>query len=312
MELLSQVTLKHLRCFVEVFHSQSVADAARTLSITQSAASRRVTDLETALGRPLFERKGRRLIPNTSAQLLLRHAEAALQKLSAGLDLVSAEIGAERPEIAIGALPTVAATLVPQVILQMRAAIPELLIRVETGAGDQLLPRLKAGQLDCVIGRMAPVDQLTGLHFDPLFLDRLAFVTRAKHPLAEIRPSLSEISNYPVILPPSNAVVRPVVEMFLTSRGVGIPDDRIETTAASVAMAILKQTDAIWLISRGVAEAAVAEGRLAFLQIDTVDTIGSIGMTRRGDDDSCPPELTLFFDILRANAADRMSVEQIP
>ena len=159
---------------------------------------------------------------------------------------------------------------------------------------------------------MAPVDQLTSLHFDPLFLDRLAFVTRAGHPLVDTRPGLSAISSYPVILPLSNAVVRPVVEVFLTSRGIGIPDDRIETTAASVAMGILKQTDAIWMISRGVAEAAVADGRLALLQLDTGDTIGSIGMTRRGDEDSCPPELTLLFDILRANATDRATLDQIP
>lgn len=302
MDILAQVTLKHLQCFVEVYHSQSVAEAAHALSITQSAASRRISDLEGALGRKLFDRRGRRLIPNAAAQLLLRHAEATLAKLGAGLELVSAQTSQTRPEIAIGALPTVAATLVPTAILAMRQALPDLLIRVETGAGDQLLPRLKAGQLDCVVGRMAPVDQMAGLMFEPLFQDRLALVTRVGHPLAGRIPVLGALTEYPFILPPSNAVVRPVVDSFLAARGIGLPGDRVETAAASVAMALLKQTDAIWLISRGVAEADVAEGRLAFLQIETRDTIGAIGLTHRGDEDG-PPEIALFLDILRRETA---------
>lgn len=307
MDLLSQVTLKHLRCFIEVFHAQGVAEAARTLSITQSAASRRIADLEAALGQQLFLRKGRRLIPNTSAQLLLRHAETALQKLSTGLDMVSGAGRLAPPELAIGALPTVAATLVPKAILQLRAAVPEVLIRVETGSGNQLLPRLKSGQLDCLIGRMASVDQLSGLQFDPLFADRLGFVARVGHPLARDWRGLGALVEYPMILPPAQTVIRPVVDTFLTSRGIGPPDDRIETTAASVAMAILRQTDAIWLISRGVAEAAVAEGRLVFLPIDTVDTIGSIGLTRRDEAEGARPEMTLLFDILRGQV-DRMPI----
>lgn len=311
MELLASVTLKHLRCFVEVYHTQSVADAAQALGITQSAASRRVSDLESVLETPLFTRTGRRLVPNMSATLLLRHAEEALRKLGAGLDLISGTAVA-RPTLAIGALPTVAATLVPRAVLRMRAAAPELLIRVETGAGHHLLPRLRAGQLDCVVGRMAAVDQLAGLHFEPLFMDRLAFVTRVGHPLLQTRASARAIAQFPLIVPPEYTVVRPIVDTFLTSRGIGLPEDRIETAAEAVASAILRETDAIWLISRGVAEAAVAEGRLAFLPIDTADTIGSIGMTRREDDADNAPELATFFDGLRAALADDPNRNAIP
>lgn len=306
MDFISQVTLKHLRCFIEVYHSHSVAEAARTLSITQSAASRRIADLEAALSLPLFQRRERKLIPNSAAHLLLRHTESALHTLGTGLDRVSARKSAECPVLSIGALPTVAGTLVPRAVLKLRAVIPDVIVRIETGAGDQLMPRLQAGRLDCVVGRMATVDRLEGLHFDALYQDRLALVTRAQHPLAQDEsPNLAEVLRYPVILPPENAVIRPVVEALLKSRGMGFPADRIETTATSVAMSILKQTDAIWFISRGVAEAAVAYGGMAFLKIDTLDTIGSIGMTRRADKENCAPELLVFFDMLRTCATSK-------
>lgn len=299
MDRFAQVTLKHLRCFMEVYHLGSLAEAALSLGITQSAASRRLSDLEEVLQRPLFAREGRRLRPKAEALLLLRYAEAALLKLNMGLDLVTGTAAAARPVLAIGALPTVAATLVPKAILQLRQIAPRLLIRVETGSGDQLLPRLRAGQLDAVVGRMAPVDQLRDLRFDPLFQDRLAFVVRTGHPLTKTLCRLADFAAFPMILPPPTAVVRPIVEGFLIARGIALPEDRMETTADAVAAALLRASDAIWAISRGVAEAAVAEGRLVFLPVDTADTIGAIGVTRR-DDDETETELTLLLDTLEA------------
>lgn len=299
MDSRSSVTLKHLRCFVETYHTHTVADAAAALGITQSAASRRISDLETALSTQLFTRAGRRLVPNVTADLLLRHAEAALQELGAGLELIAGTGGSARPTLAIGALPTVAATLVPRAVLRLRVALPDLLIRIEAGAGDQLLARLRGGQLDAVVGRMAAVEHMAGLRFDALFMDRLAFVTRVGHPLSHQKFPVSALSRYPIIMPPEQAVIRPVVNRFLAARGVGLPDDRIETTAEAVAMAILRETDAIWMISRGVAEGAVAEGRLAFLPIDTADTIGSIGLMQRSD--APAPEMITFTECLRAS-----------
>lgn len=305
MDLLASITLKHLRCFVETYHTHSVADAAEALGITQSAASRRITDLETLLATQLFTRAGRRLVPNVTAGLLLRHAEAALQKLGTGLDLIAGAGGPARPTLVVGALPTVAATLVPQAVLQLRAAVPDLLIRIETGSGDQLLPRLRSGHLDGVVGRMAAVEHIAGLRFDPLFMDRLAFVARVGHPLSHGKFPASALSRFPVIMPPEQAVIRPVVDRFLAARGIGLPDDRIETTAEAVATAILRETDAIWIISRGVAEAAVAEGRLVFLPVDTTDTIGSIGLMQRSDPPA--PEMIAFADCLRSSVMQRDS-----
>lgn len=292
------ITLKQLRCFSEAYHLRSLAEAAKALGITQSAASRRLGDLETALEVNLFERAGRRLVPTPAAELLLRYCEAAMLQLNTGLDLVSREGTPAAPELAIGALPTVASTLVPDALLRLRALAPRLVIRVETGAGDQLLPRLKSGHLDIMLGRMAPVDTLQGLDFEPLYADRLAFVARPDHPLAGGPLELAQLSGYPMIVPPANAVIRPVVETFMIGRGLGLPDERIETTSASVAEPLLLASDAIWAISRGVGLPAVRAGKLAFLPIDTSETVGSVGMTSRADEEATP-ELALLKDLLR-------------
>ncbi len=55
-------SLKQLAVFDTVADCGSVSQAAELLALTQSATSMSLSQLERMLGRPLFERKGKRLI----------------------------------------------------------------------------------------------------------------------------------------------------------------------------------------------------------------------------------------------------------
>ncbi len=56
-----------LACFEAVFRHNNVTRAAEELNMTQSAVSRRLMDLEKQLGKPLFRRHKRRLVPEAAA-----------------------------------------------------------------------------------------------------------------------------------------------------------------------------------------------------------------------------------------------------
>ena len=56
-----------LACFEATFRHRSVTRAAEELNMTQSAVSRRIMSLEESLGKPLFRRENRQLIPNVAA-----------------------------------------------------------------------------------------------------------------------------------------------------------------------------------------------------------------------------------------------------
>lgn len=70
-----------LAAFCVVADTGSCAEAARRLFLSPSALSRQVAALEQALGRTLFERSSRGLTPTPLGELLLPHAEAALEAL---------------------------------------------------------------------------------------------------------------------------------------------------------------------------------------------------------------------------------------
>ncbi|MGP1254776.1 MAG: pca operon transcription factor PcaQ [Kiloniellales bacterium] len=303
MRNIPPVSLRHIQCFIEIARCGSLQEAARRLSITQPAASRRLKDLETLLGVTLFTRAHRRLALTDAGVLFLRYAEAASVTLRQGVEAVTGQGVAVRPVVSLGALPSVAGTLVPAAAARLRTVAPHAVLRVETGASRWLLGDLRAGHLDVIVGRMPEPERMRGLRFAHLYSDRLAFVVRRGHPLAGAAgAALEEILTYPAIVPPDAAVIRPLVEGFLLSHGLGWPEDRIESTSVAFCTSYLMASDAVWIISRGVAQPAVQRGELAFLPVDTTTTLGSIGITLR-EDAELSPEARLLVDALTAEAA---------
>lgn len=293
MDSLDGLSLRQLRCFLATCESRSVVQAARALGITQSAASRRIADLEARIGTPLFDRAGRRMEPTAAAAPLRAAAEAALTGLRHGVEATRGDL---REAVAIGALPSVAGTLVPQALLSLQKAWPRLHLRVETGTGDHLLQQLRSGALDVVIGRMGSPSALAELSFAPLYRDRLGAFVRPGHPLTRGDIQAPSLFDYPMILPPASAVVRATVDAFLLARGIPLSPVRIEKADPEIATALLVETNAIWFIARDVGITRVAAGVLDILPVETDDTLGDTGLTIRASD----PPSTALRDVLAA------------
>nr|WP_298937287.1 LysR substrate-binding domain-containing protein [uncultured Ruegeria sp.] len=295
---MSGLSLRQIRCFLATCQSGTVAEAARALSITQPAASRRIAQMEDLLGLKLFDRVGRRMVPTQPALRLVDAAELALSGLAGG---IAAAKGIDIPVLRIGALPTVAGGLVTKAVLRFRTERPDTMIRIETGMGVALLERLRNGQLDLVVGRMAGADMLQGLAFEPLYQDRLGAFVRPGHPLTAGVSDPTMFTDFPLILPPPDAVVRATVDTFLAARGYSPARDWLECADPNVAVALLAATDAVWLISYGAGEASVAKGVLTALNLKADDTIGQIGLTTRAKERQSP-YLVAMCDMLRHEA----------
>jgi len=294
------VTLRHIQCFVEIARCGTTTEAARRLNISQSAASRRLSELESLLGIKLFRRQNRKLLLSDEGRLFLRYAQSADVTLKQGLDALAGLDGAIRPKVSIGALPTVAGTLVPKSVQKFKRSAPSVIVRVETGASKGLLENLRNGNLDMVVGRMPVPDLMRGLHFEHLYSDRLAFVAKKGHPLLQLNTlTLNDIVSYPCIVPGKTAVIRPLVDTFFLSHAMQLPRDRIETTSLAFCANYLEASEAIWIISRGVAAPLVEQKVLAFVKVNTATTMGSIGITTNFDAKPQPPAL-LFIDTLKS------------
>ena len=106
----------------------AVAHSARRLPASHlaRAAARDPTD------RP----RPRRARSHCGGALLLRHADAVSGRLRLATEQLGALVREERRHLAVGAFPSAIATIVPEALVRMRAADPDLEVNVAEGTLD--------------------------------------------------------------------------------------------------------------------------------------------------------------------------------
>ena len=189
----------------------------------------------------------------------------------------------------VGALPTVAARVIPKAIMAFKRDGVETTVRVVSGQNTVLLSQLRVGELDLVVGRLGEPRLMTGLSFEHLYSEQISFLVRPGHPLLQSAAfDLNRIRDFTVLVPIEGSIIRPFVDRFLIANGVGTPPDRVETVSMAFGRVYTRISDAIWIISSGVAANDVADDLLVELPVDTQDTVGPVGLTTRAD---VPPSL---------------------
>lgn len=98
-------TLRQLQVFVAVARQESVSKAAVLLSLSQSAASTSITELERQSSCQLFDRAGKRLSLNATGRQLLPQAVALLDQAKEIEDLLNGKSGFG--SLAVGATLTI-------------------------------------------------------------------------------------------------------------------------------------------------------------------------------------------------------------
>lgn len=278
------IKFRHLQTFLEVARQKSVGKAADVLHVSQPAVTKTIRELEGALDVKLFEKEGRGIRITRYGEVFLRHAGASVAAIQQGIDSVSRAQTNSGPPLRIGALPTVSARIMPKAIQLFLAEKTGSPVKIVTGENLVLLDQLRIGLLDLVVGRLAAPEQMTGLTFEHIYSEVVVLVVRRDHPLLKPkRFDFSRLREFTILMPTRGSIIRPFAERFLLSHGIAEMPVEIETVSDSFGRALLRQSDAIWLISEGVVAGDLADGALATLPIDTSETKGSVGLTTRAD-----------------------------
>jgi DNA-binding transcriptional LysR family regulator len=140
-----------IRLFVEIIEQGTLSAAARTMHITQPAASRNLKLLEEELGAALLARQGRGLVLTQTGRALVPIARAMLSNLGALEQRARVIAKRELFDVRIGTVDSVATYLMPHIIEPMRASFPDLAIKFYTSRTVELLSRLEAGTLDIAL-----------------------------------------------------------------------------------------------------------------------------------------------------------------
>lgn len=297
-----RIRLRHIAAFLEVARRRSVSRAAEALHLTQPAISKALAELEQIIGLRLMSRSRAGVSLTAAGEVFLHYAATSAAALRQGLDALAQTAMADAKPLNIGALPSVAARVIPQVIVRFQSAGSgerrvAVVPRIVTGPNAYLLDQLRAGALDLVVGRLGDPEAMRGLSFAQLYSERVAIVVRPGHPLIET-PDVERLPEFTVLMPEPGAAIRAIAERFLVANSIGSLPDRIETVADAFGRAFTRQTDAVWIISRGVVALDLEEGALVELPFDMGDTRGPVGLTLRADAEASPM-VRMFTAILR-------------
>lgn len=279
-----RIKLRHVSCFLEVTRQGGVVAASQALGLSQPAVSKSIAELENLLQTSLFDRSGRKLVLTRQGEIFARHAMAAAAAIREGIDSMDLQRSSQTT-VRLGALPTVEVEVVPRAVANFMQSPLACRVHVESGPSTHLLAMLRNGSLDFIVGRLASPEVMNGLVFEHLYSEQLTFAVRPHHPLAKKRPlTFRELEPYPMLLPPTNAIIRPIVDSLFIAGGAGRFRFEIETVSNGFARAYAMENDAVWTISKSVVARDLQTGQLVALALDTSASHGPVGITMRSDE----------------------------
>ena len=198
MPSLSLLTMKQLRAFVAVYRLRKLAAAAEKLSVTTSAVSVLIRQIEVSLKTRLFDRTTRSLEPTSAAHEAIGTVERILQEV--GLLEASFRDLSERRrgQVHLAVTPAIGSALMPQTVLAFTRAYPDIRVIIDDCAPDQFLSRILTEQVEFGVG--TPQEASGEIEVLTLVDDQLCLVCRTDHPLArhqEVR--WADLVSVPVI-----------------------------------------------------------------------------------------------------------------
>jgi DNA-binding transcriptional LysR family regulator len=291
--------LQHLQMVAEIYDCRGILKASQRLNLTQPAVTKALQDIEQTLDLTLFERTSRGLHPTVYGEVFARHAKLVLAQLRHAAEELENLHHGYGGHVSVGTLLAASVGLLPKAIVRLKEHRPEVAITVIDGTYDLLLPSLRVGDLDIVLGRLPERPQSDGLVYEELYLEPSCLVVRPDHPLAAKSPTqLQDLLDEAWLLPLPETSLRRQIERAFTDARLPLPSNIIESMSILTNRALLRETDLIAVIPYHVAKEDVDHGLLHILPVRLTTATSPVGVITRTPGD-LPPAAKIFLEHLR-------------
>lgn len=292
-KILTRCKIAHLRVVLEVARRESISRAATALHLAQPAVTKKLREVESLLGTPLFERLPRGVVQNAFGQIVLPHIESLFAELNRmGDDLTAARAGLSGT-LAIGGTMTVLPYILPQSLMMLAKSTQGVVVRVIEGTIDQMAKALSQNEVDLVLGRVLGTSERYNFTQEVIFEDPFVPVVGAKHVLAKSKLPIKDLSNYGWIVPPEGSSAREPLERYMLRNDIHIRHRTIETVSFQVTMSLLEQSDMVAVLPRHLALLGERKKLLKIVGSDIGEGSLPVGLTYRSDRPLSPLALSL-------------------
>lgn len=211
---------RQLRVFVALAQSLSFSRTAEHFCVSQPTLSKIVRTIELELGVALFERTTRTVKLTPDGEALVPVAARLAADFDTGLTEL-AEVARRRTHrIAVAALPTLAALLLPSAIAALRREVPNALVRVHDVYTDEAIDLLRTRKVDLAFTGVDASHQ--DLAYAEFVREPYVALCSKRHPLprAMTRWSEAALNDLPLISMPRGTGTRQNVEAAFARAGL--------------------------------------------------------------------------------------------
>ncbi|MFT2109949.1 LysR family transcriptional regulator [Marinomonas sp. 2405UD68-3] len=177
------MNIKQIRAFVTIARTLSFAEAANILHLSQPTLSLTIKNLEESLGGRLLSRTTRTIALTPEGDALLPIAKQLLAQWDNAQEEIHQRFSLKKGKIAIAAMPSFAASLLPEGLVNYHKKYPKIKIEVHDVLADTVVDMVRQGRLE--IGISFDPGNSEDLSFKPLFKDRFIAVIPENHDLKD-------------------------------------------------------------------------------------------------------------------------------
>lgn len=242
---LDQLRVRQLRFLSLLAQQGSLAATAEQMSMTPSAASMTLKEIEALFGAKLFRRQGRGMALTDEGRSLMPRCQTVLGEVGA---MGSTLQGAGRPLLRLGAFPHTTTTVLPGIVKGLVTGPLPWRLQIVDGSAEQLLKLLLDGEIDLLLGRLPrqglSASAIDGLAQRVLYEGSLSVVAARGHPLTRSRRlGLDALLAWPWILPGTQSTTRvALIDAFLR-RGLMPPTPVVESPSFFYSLSVVAQTE---------------------------------------------------------------------
>ncbi|MGH8821176.1 MAG: LysR family transcriptional regulator [Rhodoferax sp.] len=270
------VDLRRLKHLVALADTRNFGRAATQCHLSQPAFSRSVQAAEDEMGLKLFDRGNLEVTCTDAGSLVVERARKLLfdsRCLERDLSLYRERLIGD---IALGVGPYPAATLLPQLLIELRSRFAGINTRVEVNNAKYLAEHLRAEELDFYVADVREIQVADDFSVTSISRQLAGFYVRPKHPLLSVhRPSAASL------LPYGLASVRAPEEVRArVGRSMGLAEGTrlplaVECDDLSLLKTVAMSTDTVLACPDAGARLEVASGQLVRLAVSGLPPVYS-------------------------------------
>lgn len=290
----TRLSLRLLNVLTAIDSEGSLLGASQKVGLTQSAVTKALQESEALLGTRLFDRTNRGVKPTEAGEILITHARLVQAQMRHAAQELEDLRNGSGGRVVVGTLVSASVSILPDAIAAVRGQRPKLAVKILEGTNDALMPLLRAGELDLVVGRLPAFSSGSDVSEEVLCQDHAQIVVRVGHPLLRHKSlSLRDVMDQNWILPRQETSMRRQIDEGFRQEGLPSPANCIESVSILTNRSLVLRADylAIWPVQLARFEAKL--GLVAPLPIALPTTIRPIGISTRRDGRLSPAAETL-------------------